>query len=258
MEPSQDPAAEGARPTALVTGVGRRIGIAAGIAGRLPGGGWDLALSWWRPYDASLDPASAADEPQHIADDLRRRGARVVLLEADLADPAVPARLVADASAALGPLRGLVLSHAESRDSAILDTSVESFDRHMAVNARASWQLIAAFARQVDGGGSIVALTSDHTAWNLPYGASKGALDRIVIAAARELGDRGIRSNAVNPGPIDTGWMDDELREKLRRRQPTGRPGTPTDVAGLVSFLLSDDGAWVTGQLIHADGGASA
>src|SRR3954447_5715147 len=258
MEPSQDPAAEGARPTALVTGVGRRIGIAAGIAGRLADDGWDLALSWWRPYDASLDPASAADEPQHIADDLRRRGARVVLLEAPLAAPAVPARLVAEASAAVGPLRGLVLSHAESRDSAILDTSVESFDRHMAVNARASWQLIAAFARQVAGGGSIVALTSDHTAWNVPYGASKGALDRIVVAAARELGHLGIRANVVNPGPVDTGWMTDEVRQALVERQPGGRLGTPLDVAPLVAFLLSDDGAWTTGQLIHTDGGFSA
>ena len=128
----------------------------------------------------------------------------------------------------------------------------------MTVNARASWQLIAAFARQVQGGGAIVALTSDDTAYNLPYGASKGALDRIVMAAARELGHLGIRSNVLNPGPIDTGWMDDALRVDLARRQPTGRLGTPLDVAPIVSFLLSDDGAWTTGQLIHSDGGFSA
>jgi 3-oxoacyl-[acyl-carrier protein] reductase len=246
------------RRAALITGVGRRIGIAAGIATRLADDGWDVALSWWRPYDASLDPASAVDEPQHIAQDLRRRGAQVVLLEADLADPAVPDRLVADASTALGPLRGLVLSHAESRDSTILDTTVGSFDRHMAVNARASWQLIAAFARQVDGGGSIVALTSDDTAWNLPYGASKGALDRVVTAAARELGHLGIRANVVNPGPVDTGWMNEEVRRALEKRQPGGRLGTPLDVAPLIAFLLSDQGAWTTGQLIHTDGGFSS
>ncbi len=248
------------RPAALITGVGRRVGIAAGIATRLADDGWDLGLSAWRPYDAAFDPGSAADEPEEIAEDLRARGARVALLPADLADPAVPDRLVAAAAQALGTLRGLVLSHAESRDSSILDTTVDSFDRHVAVNARASWQLIAAFARQaVDGrGGAIVALTSDHTAFNLPYGASKGALDRIVIAAARELGDRGIRANLVNPGPIDTGWMDDEVRRDLIARQPTGRLGTPADVARVVSFLLSDDGAWITGQLIHADGGFSS
>ena len=123
-------------------------------------------------------------------------------MPADLADPAVPDRLVAEAVQLAGPLQGLVLSHAESVDSGVLDTSLESFERHFAVNTRASWQLIAAFARQAtDDGGAIVALTSDHTAFNLPYGASKGALDRIVIAAARELGP-GFRTLAEIPwGP---------------------------------------------------------
>jgi 3-oxoacyl-[acyl-carrier protein] reductase len=245
------------RPAALITGAGRLDGIAAGIAARLADDGWDLALSYWRPYDADQTYPSGDDEPERLADDLRGRGAAVRLLPGDLTDPEEPDRLVGEAGAVLGTLHGLVLSHAESRDSAILDTTVESFDRHMAVNARASWQLIAAFARQATDGGAIVALTSDHTAWNMPYGASKGALDRIVIAAARELGGQRIRSNVVNPGPIDTGWMNDEIRAELTRRQPTGRLGTPADVAGLVSFLLSDAGAWTTGQLIHTDGGFS-
>ena len=249
---------EGRRPAALITGAGRKVVIAAGIAARLADDGWDLALSYWRPYDASLDPALANDEPEEIAADLRARGATVALLHADLADPAVPDRLVADAVTALGTLRGLVLSHAESRDSGILDTTVVSWDRHYAVNARASWQLIAAFARQAVGGGAIVALTSDHVAGNLPYGSSKGALDRIIRAAAVELGGQGIRANAVNPGPVDTGWMSDEVREMLVKRQPSGRLGTPEDVARLVAFLLSDDGAWTTGQLIHTDGGFSS
>jgi len=244
------------RPAALVTGAGRLDSIGAGIVQRLAADGWDLALSYWRPPDA---PTSEAGDPEKLADMVRAAGATVVLLPGDLTDPAEPDRLVAAAVAALGPLRGLVLSHGESRDSSILDTTVESFDRHMIINARASWQLIAAFARQAgDQGGAIVALTSDDTAWNLPYGASKGALDRIVIAAARELGEHGIRANVVNPGPVDTGWMNDEIRANLTRRQPTGRLGTPTDVARLIAFLLSDEGAWTTGQLIHTDGGFSS
>jgi 3-oxoacyl-[acyl-carrier protein] reductase len=246
------------RPAVLITGAGRLEGIAAGIAQRLADDGWDLALSFWRPYDASLPWSSDADEPARLAEDLKGRGASVALLPGDLADPAEPDRLVTAAAEALGPLRGLVLSHAESRDSSILDTTVEAFDRHMIVNARASWQLIAAFARQARSGGAIVALTSDATVRNVPYGASKGALDRIVRASAVELGPLGIRSNVVNPGPVDTGWIDDELRVSLVRRQPTGRLGTPADVARLVAFLLSDDGAWTTGQLIHTDGGFSA
>ena len=246
------------RPAALITGWGRRIGIAAGIATRLADDGWDLALSYWPPGDAGQPGAPGDDEPDRLADDLRRRGSTVLLLPGDLTDPAEPDRLVAAAVAAFGSLRGLVLSHAESRDSAVLDTTVESFDRHMIVNARASWQLVAAFARQAKDGGAIVALTSDDTAYNLPYGASKGALDRVIMAAARELGHLGIRSNAVNPGPIDTGWMDDEIRARLAARQPTGRLGTPADVAAIVAFLLSDEGAWTTGQLIHSDGGFSS
>ena len=150
------------------------------------------------------------------------------------------------------------MSHAKSVDSEILDTTVESFDRHMIINARASWQLIAEFTRQARDGGAIVALTSDDVSYNLPYGASKGALDRIVKAAARELGHLGIRANAINPGPIDTGWMNDEVRSMATKEQPTGRLGTPTDVAKLIAFLLSDDGAWTTGQLIHTDGGFSS
>jgi 3-oxoacyl-[acyl-carrier protein] reductase len=245
------------RPAALLTGAGRTTNIAAGIARRLAADGWDLALSYWRPYDKDQPWDSSDDEPDRLADELRERGAAALLLPGDIAEPSEPDRLVNEAVAAYGALRGMVLSHAQSIDSAILDTTVESFDRHMIVNARASWQLIAAFARQAQGGGAIVALTSDDTTWNLPYGASKGALDRIVIAAARELGDRAIRANVVNPGPIDTGWMNDELRAELARQQPTGRLGTPDDVARLVSFLLSDDGAWTTGQLIHTDGGFS-
>jgi 3-oxoacyl-[acyl-carrier protein] reductase len=244
------------RPAALVTGAGRLDSIGAGIVQRLAEVGWDLALSYWRPPDAL---SSEAGDPEALADLARGKGATVVLLPGDLTDVAEPERLVGAAVEALGRLSGLVLSHAESRDSAILDTTVESFDRHMIINARASWQLIAAFARQAgDQGGAIVALTSDDTAWNLPYGTSKGALDRIVIAAARELGDRGIRANVVNPGPVDTGWMNDEIRASVLRRQPTGRLGTPTDVAKLIAFLLSEDGAWTTGQLIHTDGGFSS
>jgi len=244
------------RPAALITGAGRLDSIGAGIVQRLASDGWNLALSFWRPPDA---PATEAGDPERLAALARERGATVVLLPGDLTDPAEPDRLVAAAGEAVGPLRGLVLSHAESIDSGILDTTVESFDRHMIVNARASWQLIAAFARQAgDQGGAVVALTSDDTAWNLPYGTSKGALDRIVIAAARELGEQGIRANVVNPGPVDTGWMNDEIRAQVKRRQPTGRLGTPTDVAKLIAFLLSDDGAWTTGQLIHTDGGYSS
>lgn len=103
--------------------------------------------------------------------------------------------------------------------------------------------------------GRIVALTSDHTAHNLPYGASKGALDRIVVAAAVELAGRGIRANVINPGPIDTGWMDPQIREAGIAQTPAGRLGTPSDTADLVRFLMSDAGGWINGQVLYSNGG---
>jgi 3-oxoacyl-[acyl-carrier protein] reductase len=154
------------------------------------------------------------------------------------------------------------MSHCESVDSGILSTSLESWDRHYAVNARASWLLVRAFAErlpvQPPGGPAaahVVALTSDHTAHNLPYGSSKGALDRIVIAAALELADRGLRANVINPGPIDTGWMDDRIRAFGVAETPAGRLGTPRDTADLVRFLFSEAGGWINGQLLHSNGG---
>jgi 3-oxoacyl-[acyl-carrier protein] reductase len=90
---------------------------------------------------------------------------------------------------------------------------------------------------------------------NLPYGATKGALDRLVVAAARELAALGVTANVVNPGPVDTGWMSDELKAEVVAATPLGRGGTPRDTAALVSFLCSADGGWVNGQLLCSDGG---
>lgn len=253
------PAEDGIRKTALITGAGRLACIGAGIARQLAADGWDLVLSYWQEYDARMPWGSQPDDVVRLTTELESIGARVFTVPADLEDTGAADRLIAEAARLAGPLEAMVLSHAESVDSGVLDTTLEAFDRHFAVNTRASWQLIAAFARQATSdGGAIVALTSDHTAFNLPYGASKGALDRIVIAAARELGPLGISANVLNPGPIDTGWMSAEVRELGTRQQPGGRLGTPADVAGTVAFLLSPAGRWVSGQLIKSDGGFSA
>ncbi|GAA1924072.1 SDR family oxidoreductase [Microbacterium aoyamense] len=218
-------------PLALITGAARANSIAAAIVPRLRADGWTVVTS----------DLADADIP------------------ADLSTSEGPGRLVDDVVRKHGPISALVLCHAHDVESGILDTTAESFDLHVAVNARATLLLIAAFARQVpSAGGAIVALTSDHTTGNLPYGASKGALDRIVISAARELGPLGVSANAVNPGPIDTGWMDDATRTTLSGMQPLGRLGEPRDIAGIVSFLVSEAGRWVSGQLLHTDGGFSA
>jgi 3-oxoacyl-[acyl-carrier protein] reductase len=224
-------------PLALITGAARADSIAAGIVPRLRDAGWTVVTS---DLGASEIPADG-----HVA--------------ADLSTPEGPDGLMAEVGRKHGVVEALILSHAHDVESGILDTTAESFDRHVAVNARASLLLIAAFARQAgDGGGAIVALTSDHVTGNLPYGASKGALDRLVISAARELGPRGISANVLNPGPIDTGWMDDDTRTALTGMTPRGRLGRPADVAALVAFLVSEEGRWVSGQLLASDGAFSA
>jgi 3-oxoacyl-[acyl-carrier protein] reductase len=218
-------------PLALITGAARPNSIAAGIASKLLADGWDVATS-------DLEATEFA---------------------ADLSDPQAPAQLIQAVAKSRGPISALVLSHAYDVESSILDTTAECLDLHYAVNTRASLLLIAEFARQIpEDGGAIVALTSDATTGNLAYGASKGALDRIVISAARDLAPLRISANVLNPGPIDTGWMDDDIRAHLTERQPWGRLGTPADTARYVAFLLSPEGRWVTGQLLHSDGGFSA
>lgn len=249
-----------ARGTALITGVGRRRSIGSAIALRLAHAGYDLVLNHWQPYDARIDLDRGRDDPAALADECRaaREGVQVRLIEADLALPETPELLVA---AAGDDLRALVLSHCESTDSGVLDTTLESWDRHYAVNARATWLLLRALAEQLPEGqtdqarAQVVALTSDHTAHNLPYGSSKGALDRIVTAAAVELGGRGLRANVINPGPIDTGWMDESIRVAALAATPAGRLGTADDTADLVEFLLSPRGAWITGQVLYSNGG---
>jgi 3-oxoacyl-[acyl-carrier protein] reductase len=246
------------RPVVLVTGASRRAGIGAAVAQRLARSGWDVALTYWQPYDERMEWRSEPDDLAAIEAGLHSAGARTLLVPDDLADVGAPERILDAVTTDLGTVTALVLCHCESVDSGLRDTSVESFDRHYAVNARASWLLVREFARQfvgVPGSGRIVALTSDATVANLPYGASKAALDRIVIAAARELAGLGVTANVVNPGPTDTGWMSADLADSLVRAGPLGRLATPDDAAALVAFLCSPDGGWVNGQLLHSDGG---
>jgi 3-oxoacyl-[acyl-carrier protein] reductase len=126
------------------------------------------------------------------------------------------------------------------------------------LNARATWLLIREYGRRLRGNhgtGRIISLTSDHTVGNLPYGASKGALERITLAAARELAHLGVTANVINPGPVDTGWMSDDIRAAGTSQTPLGRLGVPQDTGHLVDFLCSPQGGWINGQLLMSNGG---
>ncbi len=249
---------ENGRTTALVTGVGRTIGIGAGIATQLAASGWDIAFTYWTAYDTRMPWGSEAGAAGTIERSLTSHGAAVAAIEADLTAVSSPCRIFDEAERRLGNVTALVMCHCESVDSGLLDTTVESFDRHFAVNARATWLLIREYGlrfRGVPGIGRIIALTSDATVGNLPYGASKAALDRVTLAAAHELAHLGITANVINPGPVDTGWMTDELKEGVIKQTPLGRLGTARDAAHLVEFLCSPEGGWINGQLLMSNGG---
>nr|WP_106982992.1 SDR family oxidoreductase [Streptomyces sp. NRRL S-237] len=246
------------RPLALVTGAGRSAGIASSVVLDLARAGWDVAFTYWTPYDARMSWGAESGAPEELRAEVMSLGARAHAVEADLSDPAVPAQLFDGVERELGNVTALVLCHCESVDSGLLDTTVESFDLHFAVNARATWMLIREYGlrfRGRHGSGRIVSLTSNHTAGNLPYGASKGALDRITLAAAHELAHLGVTCNAIDPGPTDTGWMTAEQKAETARATPLGRVGTPQDCANLVTFLCSTEGGWINAQLLRSDGG---
>lgn len=108
-------------------------------------------------------------------------------------------------------------------------------------------------------GGRIINLTSGQgkgpMPGNLAYAATKGAISFFTESLAAELAPLHITVNAVDPGPTDSGWMSDDVKNELLPQFPMGRIGLPEDAARLIAFLASDDSQWITGEIIHSRGG---
>src|SRR6266511_28517 len=211
-----------ARRVALVTGVSRRIGIGFAVAERLGAMGAGLLVHSWAPHDTEQPWGSDPGGIDAVLAALRR---------------AVPTRV----------------EHVAA-DLAELDLSY-------AVNARASLLLVQSFAAQHDGrpGGRVILMTSGQhlgpMPGEIPYAASKGALQQVTATLADALADRAITVNCVNPGPVDTGYATGEAHARVARAFPAGRWGEPDDPARLIAWLATDDARWITGQVINSEGG---
>ena len=248
----------------IVTGASRRIAIGAAIARRAVAEGAAVLLHSWVPYDAAQPWGADIDGPEALVDELRQAGGRVEHVSADLGDPDAPAALVAAARQAFEHVDAVVANHACSNSQWLEDLTAAELDLSYAVNTRATLLLVKAFAAQHDDsrpGGRVLLFTSgqyhDAMPAELPYIASKAALHELTRSLAVHLMHRGITVNCINPGPNDTGYANDETRAAVAALNPGGRWSTPTDTARLVSWLLSDEADWITGQTIASDGGWS-
>lgn len=187
---------------------------------------------------------------------------RLADLGGDLTTEGAPERLVTDTVETLCRIDILVANHARGApDGDLGELTADILDGHWAVDARSTILLTQAFAQthRDDQPGRIVFLTSGSHLGPMPgeiaYAAAKAALAGITLTLADQLAHRHITLNAVNPGPVDTGYATGHEHATIASMFPTGRWGTRDDAARLITWLCTDDAAWITGQTINSEGG---
>lgn len=263
---------------ALVTGANHGIGAASALA--LATEGASVLINYLRmpPLGNDLYDTRRSQVADVMLQSIREQGGCAEAIEADLSDPATIPMLFDRAEAIFGPVDILVnnadhctadsfvpesLLGAERAPAGygIVDLTANSHDAHFAVNSRAIALLIAEFARRrIERniyGGRIITISTDGApgfSREISYGASKYAAESYTRAAAFELGAYGITANIISPGPIQTGWISPELEARIVKETPLGRAGQPEDVADVIVFLASEQGRWVSGQMISVSG----
>lgn len=278
--------------TALVTGVSRRRGIGFAVARTFAEMGASVFIQHYRPHD--VQQPWGGDDIEALSVELRgsvRDGALFGEREVDLSDETLVPELIDAARSLTGSVDILVCNHAKSGDDGgILDMTPERLDAFWNVNTRSTLLLTAAFARshrpevarnpQQPGErlapagpfaqpvGKVFWMTSGqiHGAMRgeVAYAASKAALAGVTPTVAAELLDLGIILNTIDPGPVNTGYMDPESSDRpldaldeYLATTPFGRVGRASDPAKFIGWLASDEGSWIVGQVLTIDGGFS-
>jgi 3-oxoacyl-[acyl-carrier protein] reductase len=249
------------RAVAVVTGVSRALGIGAATTRLLAQSGVAVLATGWMPYDDMAANEHGPNDIDILMHDIEQSGGTAAWFPADTSELSSISGIMDEATQRFGPPSILVNNAAYSQRDGWANLTAESLDAHYAVNQRGAALLTSEFARRWPGGrgGRVVNLTSGQFRGpmleEIAYIATKGAIDAMTITLAAELAPLGITVNAINPGPTDTGWMTPELEERLLPQFPFGRIGHPEDAARLIAFLASEQAEWITGQIIHSEGG---
>lgn len=237
---------------ALVTGAGQGIGRT--IALRLAREGAALAL-----LDLGLDKTTAVER------EITGLGGKAAGFAADVSRREDVIRAVGEIRERLGSVDILVNNAGVIRDGLIEDISEADWDLVLDVNLKGAFLCCQAVIQSMRERqyGKIVSLSSRSWLGNIGqtnYAASKGGIVSLTRTLSLELARYGINVNAVAPGLIDTPMtrgLPEKVREKLLKMQPGGKIGKPEDIAAAVNFLVSDEAGYITGQVIHVDGGKS-
>jgi NAD(P)-dependent dehydrogenase (short-subunit alcohol dehydrogenase family) len=237
--------------TALITGGARGIGLAT--AKGLVEMGWKVAI-----LDRDVEALEAAGQEVET----------VTQIAADVSRPEDVARAVAEITEDFGRLDGLVNNAGVADFGPIRETTFERWRRVMETNLDGPFLMTQAFTDLLaaDGGGAVVNITSISglraSTLRVAYGTSKAALAQLTLQQAAELGEIGIRVNAVAPGPVATKLAmavhSPEIIAAYHDALPLNRYGKEEEIASAINFLLSDKASFITGQILAADGGFEA
>ena len=232
---------------AIVTGSSRGIGQA--IAERLAQDGAIVVVNY----------RTSAEKASQVVKGIQARGGKAVAVQSDMSQVTEARRLVIETVKQFGRLDILVNNAGRFMPKPVLETTEDDFDQLIALNAKGPYFAMQEAARVLKEGGRIVNISTDGTHVSFPgataYLGSKGALEQYTKGLAQELASRDITVNTVSPGFTDTGMMTDQFRQIGIQMSPLKRLGAPQDIADVVTFVVSEEARWLTGQNIHAGGG---